>query len=370
VIGACGDVTRNVVGCTVSGLAHDEILDGYATSEAIHEFMLGNKAYSNLPRKFKISVTGCAEDCARGLINDIALSAAIADDGTRGFNVRVGGGLSSSPHFARWLDVFVTPEEAPEVVAGVTAIFRDAEENRKARGKARIKFLVDRVGPEALREELERRVGRRCAPASARRRAERRGPHRDQPPARRRARHRRARRARRAAARGASSPASPPRPALRLAGRRRPPPHAPAERPCSRGMPEARVDALLDEPLVAELTPSPTLFNRGLQTCTGKEFCGWRRSTPRSARSRSPRSSTSTCGPTATATTCACTSPAARRPARSTRSPTSASRRAQEGRRAVRRGDGHPHRRPARREPKFGTSSSARSRTGISTRRC
>ena len=58
------------------------------------------------------------------------------------------------------MDVFVTPEEAPEVIAGMTGIFRDAEENRKARGKARLKFLVDRVGPEALREELERRVGR------------------------------------------------------------------------------------------------------------------------------------------------------------------------------------------------------------------
>jgi sulfite reductase beta subunit-like hemoprotein len=75
--GACGDITRNVVGCTVSGLAHDEIVDGYATSEAIHDYFLDNKLYSNLPRKYKVSVTGCAEDCARGLINDIALSAAI-----------------------------------------------------------------------------------------------------------------------------------------------------------------------------------------------------------------------------------------------------------------------------------------------------
>src|SRR3954454_20229635 len=158
--GACGDVTRNVVGCTLAGLAHDEIVDGYGTARAVHEHFLGNRLYSNLPRKFKISITGCAEDCARGLINDVALAAAIAEDGTRGFNLRVGGGLSSHPRFARWMDVFVTPEEAPEVIEGVTAIFRDAEENRKARGKARIKFLVDRVGPEALREELERRVGR------------------------------------------------------------------------------------------------------------------------------------------------------------------------------------------------------------------
>ncbi len=94
--GACGDITRNVVGCTLAGLAHDEVVDGYATAEAIHEYFLDNKLYSNLPRKYKVSVTGCREDCARGLINDIALSGAIAEDGTRGFNLRVGGGLSSA----------------------------------------------------------------------------------------------------------------------------------------------------------------------------------------------------------------------------------------------------------------------------------
>src|SRR6186997_211161 len=112
--GACGDITRNVVGCTLAGLAHDEVVDGYATSEAIHAYFLDNKLYSNLPRKYKVSVTGCREDCARGLINDLALSGAIHEDGTRGFNIRVGGGLSSAPRFSRAIDVFVTPEEAPE----------------------------------------------------------------------------------------------------------------------------------------------------------------------------------------------------------------------------------------------------------------
>src|SRR3954453_18847645 len=102
--GACGDITRNVVGCTLAGLAHDEIVDGHPTPRGLPEPFLKHNAHSNLPRKYKISVTGCAEDCARGLINDIALSAAIAEDGTRGFNLRVGGGLSSHPRFARWLD--------------------------------------------------------------------------------------------------------------------------------------------------------------------------------------------------------------------------------------------------------------------------
>src|SRR5918911_3869005 len=79
--GAGGDITRNVVGCTLAGLGHEEIVDGFATATAIHEYFLHNKLYSNLPRKYKISVTGCAEDCARGLINDVSLSAAVAEDG-------------------------------------------------------------------------------------------------------------------------------------------------------------------------------------------------------------------------------------------------------------------------------------------------
>jgi ferredoxin-nitrite reductase len=272
--GACGDITRNVVGCTLSGLAHDQIVDGHATATALHNHFLNNKLYSNLPRKYKISVTGCAEDCARGLINDIALSAAIAEDGTRGFNLRVGGGLSSHPRFARWLDVFVTPEEAPEVVEGMTAIFRDSEENRKARGKARLKFLVDRVGPDALREELERRVGRplrRGVPKAPGLSGEDHlGVHQQAD-----GHHR---------AVGLCVPVgrlkaeqlfelvhlartygSHDDDALRLTHQ---------QNVLLPWIPEENVEALLAEPLLEDLTPHPPLFARGLQTCTGKEFCG------------------------------------------------------------------------------------------------
>ena len=326
--GACGDITRNVVGCTLAGLAHDEVVDGYATAEAIHEYFLDNKLYSNLPRKYKISVTGCREDCARGLINDIALSGAIAEDGTRGFNLRVGGGLSTQPRFARWMDVFVTPEEAPEVIAGMTGIFRDAEENRKARGKARLKFLVDRVGPEALREELEQRVGRplqRGVPKAPG--LSRRGPHRRPPPGRRHPPHGRPRRPGRApeglpAARARRSwPAS-------TAATTTTPCASPTSRTsCCRGSRSDNVDALLAEPLIARPHPHPhalparpaDLHRQGvLRPGQGphQEPRGGDRQVPR--RAREPR--------TATARTSACTSRAARRAARSTRSPTSASR--------------------------------------------
>jgi ferredoxin-nitrite reductase len=272
--GACGDITRNVVGCTLAGLAHDEVVDGYATAEAIHDYFLHNKLYSNLPRKYKISVTGCAEDCARGLINDIALSGAIAEDGTRGFNLRVGGGLSSHPRFARWMDVFVTPEEAPEVIAGMTGIFRDSEENRKARGKARLKFLVDRVGAEALREELEARVGRplrRGVPKAPGLSGEDHIgvlPHADPRyrtvglvvPVGRLKAAQLFELARLAREYGAN-----PDDALRLTHQ---------QNVLLPWIGAERVDELLLEPLISALTPTPTLFQRGLQTCTGKEFCG------------------------------------------------------------------------------------------------
>jgi ferredoxin-nitrite reductase len=270
--GACGDVTRNVVGCTLAGIAHDEIVDGYTTAMALHRRFLGNRAFSNLPRKYKISVTGCTEDCARGLINDLALSGAVAADGTRGFNLRVGGGLSAAPRFARWVDVFVTPEEAPEVVEHVTAIFRDADENRKARGKARLKFLLDRVGPDAFRAELEQRVGRPLARGAAYAPDLRGHDHIGVTPQRDGAH----------SAVGLCVPLGRLRSdqfngvlalardygtgEIRLTHQQNVLiPHVPNE----------RVPELLAEPLVRdELRADPPLFTRGIQTCTGKEFCG------------------------------------------------------------------------------------------------
>ena len=272
-LGACGDVTRNVVGCTLAGIAHDQLADGELVAESIHRRFLGNRDYSNLPRKFKISVTGCAEDCARGLINDVALSGALAADGAPGFNLRVGGGLSSHPRFSRWVDVWVGEDEATDVVEQVTAIFRDSEENRRSRGKARLKFLIDRIGPEAFRDELERRVGRSlrrgvtAAPdlrghdhIGVTRQAD--GEH---------------------FAVGLCVPVG------RIDGARfREVARLAREFGVRDGeirlthqqnvvipwVPDGRLSDLMDEPLLRELSPEPPLFTRGLQTCTGKEFCG------------------------------------------------------------------------------------------------
>ena len=271
--GACGDIPRNVVGCTLAGIGHDQIADGLATSNAIHEHFLGSKAFSNLPRKFKVSVTGCTEDCARGLINDLALSGAVAEDGTAGYNVRVGGGLSSAPRFARWIDVFVTPEEAPEVAEGIVSIFRDSEELRAKRGRARIKFLLDAMGPEAFREELERRVGRPLRrgvkTAGGLNGADHIGvtPQND-------GIH---------SAVGFTVPVGRLRAEqltelVRLARK-----HGSADGEIRLThqqnvlipfVANENVAALMAEDLSQELSPEPPLFMRGVQSCTGKEFCG------------------------------------------------------------------------------------------------
>ena len=272
-VGACGDITRNVVGCTLAGIAHDQIADGHAAADAIHFRMLGNRAYSNLPRKLKISVTGCAEDCARGLINDIALSGARAEDGTPGFNLRVGGGLSSHPRFARWIDVWVTEEEAPEVVEEVIGIFRDSDELRKSRGKARLKFLLDRIGPDEFRAELERRVGRPLKRGVKKAPALRGQDHIGVTPQ----------------ADGVHSAVGLCVPVGRITAERfREVVRLAREYGTRDGeirlthqqnvlipwVPNERVEALLAEPLLEELSADPPLFTRGLQTCTGKEFCG------------------------------------------------------------------------------------------------
>lgn len=166
--GACGDITRNIVGNTLAGIADDEVVDGAATAEAIHEFFLDNKLYSNLPRKYKISINGRPTNQGRGMINCLSLVGAVHADGTKGFNIRVGGGLSSAPRMARDIDVFADPEETPEIVAAITSVFRDSEENRSKRGKARLKFLVDALGPDGFREKVVEELGRdprRAAPS-------------------------------------------------------------------------------------------------------------------------------------------------------------------------------------------------------------
>ncbi|MGZ0746859.1 nitrite/sulfite reductase [Haloparvum sp. AD34] len=160
---ACGDSWRNIVNCPVAGKDEAEFVDAGSLANRLHETFKGNDDHVNLPRKWKVSVTGCHEGCGQGDINDLAFEPAEKtverEDGTeetvRGYNVRVGGGLArNEPRFAKGIDVFVTEDEAIEVADGLSALFRDYG-NREDRFSARMKFLVDEWGPDQVRETLQ-----------------------------------------------------------------------------------------------------------------------------------------------------------------------------------------------------------------------
>lgn len=159
--GACGDIFRNVTGCPVAGIDPNEIFDARPWLNEINAFFLTNKDYSDLPRKFKTSIAGCPLHCSQPEINDIGATAVKRDRLNRepelGFQVRVGGGLSARPHFAKPLNMFVPQDRLRSIFEGVTGIFRD-HGNRDNRKKARLKFLVDDWGIERFEEELRSRL--------------------------------------------------------------------------------------------------------------------------------------------------------------------------------------------------------------------
>jgi ferredoxin-nitrite reductase len=162
------DNIRGIVGCPASGLTPRELFDTAPIAAAFERIFLGNKEFTNLPRKFNVTITGCPDHCTGGETQDISMTPAIVTrDGTEiaGLNVAVGGKQGSGgPRFATDLDAFVTPEEAAELCAAIALIFRD-HGPREARSRARLAFLVDEWGGERFRKELETRLGRALRPA-------------------------------------------------------------------------------------------------------------------------------------------------------------------------------------------------------------
>ncbi len=167
-MGACGDVTRNVTGCPLAGVDADEIVDA---SPLVHEatrMLNGDPDFYNLPRKYKISITGCRVWCSYPEINDIGMTALPhPETGEIGFSVRVGGGLSTDPHLGVPLNAFVHWNQVLPVVRGISEIFRDSDVLRQNREKARLKFLFLTHGwtAERFQAELERRIGFSLEPA-------------------------------------------------------------------------------------------------------------------------------------------------------------------------------------------------------------
>jgi sulfite reductase (ferredoxin) len=152
---ACGDTPRVILGCPLAGLDAAEIIDATPEIAAIGEAFIGDRAFSNLPRKFKSSISGCATQCAIHEINDVAFVGVVSETGEAGYDLWVGGGLSTNPMIGRRLGAFVRAGQVPEVWAGVTGLFRDYG-YRRLRHRARLKFLVADWGPEKFREVLEK----------------------------------------------------------------------------------------------------------------------------------------------------------------------------------------------------------------------
>jgi sulfite reductase (ferredoxin) len=149
---ACGDTPRIILGSPVAGIAADELIDGTPAIEAIYERYIGSKELSNLPRKFKSAISG-AQDVVHE-INDISFVGVEHPEHGPGFDLWVGGGLSTNPMIAQRLGTWVPIDEVPEVWAGVASVFRDYG-YRRLRHRARIKFLVADWGVEKFRQVLE-----------------------------------------------------------------------------------------------------------------------------------------------------------------------------------------------------------------------
>ncbi|EJL46309.1 sulfite reductase, beta subunit (hemoprotein) [Brevibacillus sp. CF112] len=158
---ACGDCPRQIMGNPLAGIDPHEVLDTRPIVAELEKFFLLNRDFSNLPRKYKMSISANVYNAAHAQINDLAFTPAkkrIAGEDVIGFHVWVGGGLSAKPYLAKQLDVFVRPEEVVKVAAGVTTLFRDFGYRQK-RTHARLKFLVADWGPEKFKEELVKLIG-------------------------------------------------------------------------------------------------------------------------------------------------------------------------------------------------------------------
>ncbi len=153
----CGDTVRNITGCPVQGIAADELFDATPVVDAAADLFYGNPEWANLPRKHKYSISACADRCNAPEINCISLIGTV-HEGREGFAVQVGGGLSSVPRIARDMGVFIPKEDANEILGAITSVWSEDLKYRVSRVKARLKFMVDAIGPEGIRERVEARL--------------------------------------------------------------------------------------------------------------------------------------------------------------------------------------------------------------------
>lgn len=153
---ACGNTVRNVTACHKAGTCSNEVFDVGPYALAVANYLLRKDLTQNLPRKFKISFGGCS-GCGLAPIHDIGLKAVTQNDNgkeTRGFSVLIGGGLGSFPHAALPLTDFITADNLLQMCEAIVAVF-DKYGDKRNRNKARLKFVVDKLGLEKIKELYE-----------------------------------------------------------------------------------------------------------------------------------------------------------------------------------------------------------------------
>jgi len=197
--GACGDVTRNITGCPLAGVHAHEIADVSPLALALDKELAGNPDFYNLPRKFKITITGCPDWCSYPEINDISFTAIrrpgsagilpasvpTLDSSTSrepalsraegplatseiGFSLRIAGGLSTEPHLAVKLNAFIRWEQVLPVARAIAEVFRESEVLRQSRDRARMKFLFLQHGwtADSFLAAIESKLGYKLDPAA------------------------------------------------------------------------------------------------------------------------------------------------------------------------------------------------------------
>jgi ferredoxin-nitrite reductase len=264
------DNIRGIVGCPATGLTPKELVDTAPIATAFQRIFLGNREFTNLPRKFNVTITGCPDNCTAAETQDVAMTPAVDGSGMAGFNLAVGGKQGSGgATLATSLDAFVRPDEAAEVCAAIALLFRD-HGPREARSHARLAFLVDEWGAERFRKELEVRLGRPLAAAGRDARsatvADHIGVFRQREsgmnyvglktPVGRVTGDQLRELARLADAYGAGE--------LRV---------TPLQNVLLPHVSDRRLGTLLEEPLLRELPYNPTEVFRGVSSCTGTDFC-------------------------------------------------------------------------------------------------
>ncbi|WP_120245831.1 nitrite/sulfite reductase [Halopiger aswanensis] len=272
----CGDSARNVLGCPAAGLDDHECFNAQPVIDAVSDYFTENREYANLPRKFKITITGCKHDCAQSQINDVGLTPAKKEiDGQYyyGFHARVGGGLSDGPRMASNLDVFIPPEDAVEFCRAVAQTFKELGD-RNNRGVCRMRYLVEQMGADKFEEAVRDRCTVDLPESGEDLTVGYRGDHvgvHDQKQdglkyvgfnviAGRMGGDEFAEAARAAKKYGTEETS------IRLAT---------DQNFLITHIPEENVDDLLAEPFAQEYSPDPGPFSRGAVGCTGTEFCNY-----------------------------------------------------------------------------------------------